>query len=62
VDLNSQSNELSVASLANIEALANESDTYTFYCCGNTSTCAEGTDEDTGQKFVIHGRLSANPC
>lgn len=32
--------------LANVEALANdESGGSTFYCCGNTSTCAKGKDQ-----------------
>lgn len=48
--------------LANVEALAyGESGGSTFYCCGNTSTCAKGTDQH-GNDFVIHGRLSKTPC
>ncbi|MFY1613952.1 NVEALA domain-containing protein [Macellibacteroides fermentans] len=54
--------ELSDLALANVEALANdESGGSTFYCCGNTSTCAKGKDQN-GNEFIIHGRLSTNPC
>lgn len=54
--------ELSELALTNVEALANgESGGSTFYCCGNTGTCAKGTDQH-GNEFIIHGRLSTNPC
>lgn len=54
--------DLSDLAIANVEALANgESGTSTFYCCGNTCTCAKGTDQN-GNEFIIHGHLSTNPC
>ncbi|ULB35533.1 NVEALA domain-containing protein [Proteiniphilum propionicum] len=53
---------LSDLALSNVEALANgESGGSTFYCCGNTCTCAKGTDQN-GNEFVIHGHLHTSPC
>lgn len=46
----------------NIEALSQSPDitetTGTYYCKGNTSTCAKGRDESTGKEFIIHGKPS----
>lgn len=43
----------------NIEALSQSPEiTGTFYCKGNTSTCAKGIDENTGKEFIIHGKLT----
>ena len=54
---------LSDLAMANVEALATrEGPGYTFYCCGNTNTCAKGIDQDTGNEFIIHGTLKSNPC
>ena len=61
VNANRDKTEMSDLALANVEALAGESGGSTFYCCGNTSTCAKGTDQN-GNEFVIHGRLSTSPC
>lgn len=50
---------------ANVEALASgetDSGGNTFYCCGNTGTCAKGTDAETGEEFIIHGTLQSSPC
>ena len=53
---------LSDLALSNVEALASgESEGSTFYCCGNTCTCAKGTDQN-GNEFIIHGHLSTSPC
>lgn len=56
---------ISDLTLANVEALADSSESdkqLTFYCCGNTGTCAKGTDVDTNEEFVIHGNLRNKPC
>lgn len=54
--------ELSDLALTNVEALARGEGPQTYYCCGNTGTCAKGTNSETGKEFIIHGRLSTNPC
>lgn len=60
-----EKNSLSDLLTANVEALAGgetDSGGSTFYCCGNTGTCAKGTDSETGEEFVIHGTLQKKPC
>lgn len=54
--------ELSDLALTNVEALARGEGPQTYYCCGNTGTCAKGTNSETGKEFIIHGRPSTNPC
>lgn len=56
--------KLSDLALSNIEALAtlSEDDKTDFWCCGNTGTCAKGTDEATGEDFEIKGKLNTSPC
>lgn len=59
-----QSVSFSNLALSNVEALATlaEDDKTEFWCCGNSGTCAKGTDETTGEDFEIKGKLSTSPC
>lgn len=55
-NVNIQAPDSYLLTLANIEALANESEVPTYYCCGNKGICAQG------DYLVIHGKFQTKPC